>query len=314
VFNVVTDTLSQLYDLIIIGAGPAGLTAGIYGRRSGLKTLVIEKFAPGGQIALTDVVENYPGFSEISGAELTRLMEEQARKFGTDILNDNVLQVLDDGDKKIVKTSEGSYLSRAVIVASGTQSKRLGVKGEEKLVGRGISFCAVCDGRFFQGKDVAVVGGGNAAINEAVYLSKIVRKVYVIHRRAKLRADKLVQERAFSNPKIEFIWNSVVEEVAGDAKVEGVLVRNMKNNRRRRLDISGVFVYIGSIPNTGFVDVKKDDCGFIVTNEELETSTRGVFAAGDCRAKTLRQVATAVGEGALAAYMANKYIEECGEI
>jgi thioredoxin reductase (NADPH) len=314
VFNVVTDTLSQLYDLIIIGAGPAGLTAGIYGRRSGLKTLVIEKFAPGGQIALTDVVENYPGFSEISGAELTRLMEEQARKFGTDILNDNVLQVLDDGDKKIVKTSEGSYLSRAVIVASGTQSKRLGVKGEEKLVGRGISFCAVCDGRFFHGKDVAVVGGGNAAINEAVYLSKIVRKVYVIHRRAKLRADKLVQERAFSNPKIEFIWNSVVEEVAGDAKVEGVLVRNMKNNRRRRLDISGVFVYIGSIPNTGFVDVKKDDCGFIVTNEELETSTRGVFAAGDCRAKTLRQVATAVGEGALAAYMANKYIEECGEI
>jgi thioredoxin reductase (NADPH) len=314
VFNVVTDTLSQLYDLIIIGAGPAGLTAGIYGRRSGLKTLVIEKFAPGGQIALTDVVENYPGFSEISGAELTRLMEEQARKFGTDILNDNVLQVLDDGDKKIVKTSEGSYLSRAVIVASGTQSKRLGVKGEEKLVGRGISFCAVCDGRFFQGKDVAVVGGGNAAINEAVYLSKIVRKVYVIHRRAKLRADKLVQERAFSNPKIEFIWNSVVEEVAGDAKVEGVLVRDVKNNKRRRLDVSGVFVYIGSIPNTGFVDVKKDDCGFIVTNEKLETSTRGVFAAGDCRAKTLRQVATAVGEGALAAYMANKYIEEFSEI
>jgi thioredoxin reductase (NADPH) len=312
-FVTVTKTLSDVYDVIIIGGGPAGLTAGIYSRRSGLKTLVIEKLAPGGQTALTDLIENYPGFPEISGAELSRLMEEHAKKFGTEILNEEVVKITDNGIQKTVKTTEGSYLATSVIVASGTQPKRLGVKGEEKLVGRGVSFCATCDGRFFQGKDVAVVGGGSAAVKEALYLSKIVRKVYIIHRRAKLRAEKIIQDKATSNPKIEFIWDSVLEEVMGGGKVEGVLVRNVKNDEKRKLDVSGVFLYVGSIPNTDFVDVRKDENGFIVTNEELATSMPGVFAAGDCRVKALRQVATAVGEGALAASMAEKYVEESEE-
>jgi thioredoxin reductase (NADPH) len=313
VFVVVNDTLSQDYDVIVIGAGPAGLTAGIYCRRSGLKTLVIEKLAPGGQAACTDLIENYPGFLEISGGELSRLMEEHAKKFGTEILNDQVVQITDNGAKKTVKTTEGSYLATSVIVASGTQPKKLGVKGEDKLVGRGVSFCATCDGRFFQGKDVAVIGGGSAAVKEALYLAKMVRKAYVIHRRAKLRAEKIIQDKAISNAKIEFIWDSVLEEVVGGDKVEGVLVRNLKNDKIRRLDVSGVFLYVGSVPNTDFINVKKDENGFIETNEELATSMPGVFAAGDCRVKALRQVATAVGEGALAAFMAEKYIEESKE-
>lgn len=301
--------MSEVYDLAIIGGGPAGLTAGIYGERGGLKTLLIEKLAPGGQIALSETVENYPGFSTISGAELARLMEEHAKKFGVTIVSGEVVEIEDGLTEKIIKTQETRYTARSVIVASGVRPKKLGVKGEEKLIGRGVSFCAVCDGRFFQNKDVCVVGGGDSAVQEAIYLSKLARKVYVVHRRSQLRTAKMTQEKAFSNPKLEFVWDSMVEEVSGDDKVESILIRNVKDDKEKRLAIDGVFVYVGNDPNTDFINVKKDENNFILTNDCLETSMRGAFAAGDCRAKPLKQVSTAVGDGALAAFQAERFIE-----
>ncbi|WXG43429.1 MAG: thioredoxin-disulfide reductase [Promethearchaeati archaeon SRVP18_Atabeyarchaeia-1] len=302
--------MSEVVDLIIIGGGPAGLTAGIYAARGALNTLLIEKFCPGGQIALTETLENYPGFAEISGVELTRLMEDQAKKFGLAIVNEEVVQVLNNGKAKLVKTGDASYKAKSVIVASGTQAKRLGLEGEEKLIGKGVSYCATCDGRFFQNKDVCVVGGGDAAIKEALYLSKLVRKIYVVHRRTKLRAEKIIQKKAMSNPKFEFLWDSVVDKFIGQDKLEGVIVKDLNSSRSRELAVDGVFIYVGNNPNTDFIDVRKDDNKFIVTNENLETSMRGVFAAGDCRSKPFRQVATAVGDGALAAFLAERYVEE----
>jgi thioredoxin reductase (NADPH) len=302
--------MPEVYDLVIVGGGPAGLTAGIYAMRGGLKTLLIEKLAPGGQIALTEMVENYPGLPEISGAELTRLMEEHAKKFGVTIANEEVMRIEEEGSRRVAKTNDKDYIAKTVIVASGAKPRKLGVRGEEKFVGRGVSFCAICDGRFFQNKDVCVVGGGDSAVQEALYLSKLARKVYVVHRRSQLRTEKITQERAFSNPRIQFVWDSLVEEVAGGEKVESVLTRNVKSDKERRLSVDGVFIYVGNVPNTDFIDVKKDEDKFIITNDRLETSIRGIFAAGDCRAKSLRQVVTAVGDGALAAFNAERFIEE----
>jgi thioredoxin reductase (NADPH) len=302
--------MSELYDLVIVGGGPAGLTAGIYAMRGGIRTVLIEKLAPGGQIALTEAVENYPGFSQISGAELTRLMEEHARKFGVAIVNEEVMRIEDEEIRKIIRTNDASYTAKTVIVASGAKPKKLGVKGEEKFIGKGVSFCAICDGRFFQNRNVCVVGGGDSAIQEALYLSKLAGRVYVVHRRSQLRTEKITQEKAFSNPKIEFVWDSLVEEISGNGKVESVLVKNVKDDKERRLTVRGVFVYVGNTPNTEFIDVRKDENNFIITNDHLETSMRGVYAAGDCRAKPLRQVATAVGDGALAAFQAGRFIED----
>jgi thioredoxin reductase (NADPH) len=259
---------------------------------------------------LSEAVENYPGFPKISGSELARLMEEQARKFGLTIVNAEVIKIENEQKGKNVKTVDASYIARTVIIASGARSKKLGVRGEEKLIGRGVSFCATCDGRFFQNKDVCVIGGGDSAVQEALYLSKLARKVYVVHRRSQLRTAKITQERAFSDPKLEFVWDSIVEEVSGDEKVESLLLRNVKNDKEKRLMVDGVFVYVGISPNTDFIDVKKDEDDFIITNDHLETSMQGAYAAGDCRAKPLRQVSTAVGDGALAAFQAGRFIEE----
>lgn len=300
----------MLYDVIIIGGGPAGLTAGIYAKRAMLNAVLLEKMGIGGQITITYLIENYPGFSEISGAELAEKLEQHAKKFGLEIKSMvEVLNIEDRGKTKLVKTTDGEVEAKAVIIASGTAPRKIGIKGELEFTGRGVSYCATCDGFFFKEKDIVVVGGGDSAITEAIFLAKMAKHVYIVHRRDKLRAEKINQEHAFANPRISFVWDSVVEEIAGKNVVERVVVRDVKTNETRELKTDGVFVYIGLIPNTGFVDVEKDGRGFIIANDCMETSVRGIFVAGDCRLTPLRQIATAVGDGAIAAVSAERYIE-----
>ncbi len=302
------------YDVVIIGGGPAGLTAGIYTRRAMLNTVLLEKIGIGGQIIVTDLVENFPGFLEISGADLAMKFEEHARKFGLETKSmAEVSGIEDKGNTKIVKTTEGDIESKAVIIATGTTPRKLGAKGELDFTGKGVSYCATCDGFFFRDKIVVVVGGGDSAITEAIFLTKMAKKVYVVHRRDKLRAEKINQEHAFANPKIGFVWDSVVEEIAGKNVVEKVIVRNVKTNAISEIKTDGVFIYVGLIPNTAFANVKKDEWGFIIANDKMETSVRGIFAAGDCRVTPLRQIATAVGDGAIAAVSAERYIEELSD-
>ncbi|HOL18410.1 MAG TPA: thioredoxin-disulfide reductase [Bacillota bacterium] len=302
----------ELYDLIIIGGGPAGLTAGLYASRAKLKTLLIEKNLAGGQIATTDLVENYPGFSGGSGQELTKIMEEQARKFGTEFLAARVTAVQLPEREKVISTTQGQFRARAVILATGAAPRRLDVPGEAEFIGRGVSFCATCDGAFYEDLPVMVVGGGDAAVEEAVYLTRFAEKVYLVHRRDALRATAVVQEKAFANKKIEFVWDSVVKEIQGDELLERVLVRNVKSGLEKEIAVNGVFVYIGFLPNTAFLEgqVKLSDSGYIITDDCMATSVPGVFAAGDCRQKLLRQVVTAAGDGATAAFAAEKYLEE----
>ena len=300
--------IMDIYDLIIVGGGPAGVTAGIYAQRARLKTILLEKLGVGGQIVLSDLVENYPGFQEISGFDLMQKFEEQAKALGLAIEDGEVTRITDEGEYKLVKTPDHDYRAKSVIIASGSKSRRLGVKGEEALIGKGVSFCATCDGFFFRGKDIVLVGGGNSAITEALFLAKIVNKVYVVHRRSELRAEKILQERALENPVIEFVWDSVVEEVIGHDVVEGVVLRNVKTGERSELAVGGVFVYVGITPNTEFIDARKDESGFILTDMSLVTSIPGIFAVGDCRQTKLRQVATAVGDGALAVTSVERYL------
>ncbi len=301
----------MIYDVIIIGGGPAGLTAGIYTKRAMLNALLLEKMGIGGQIIITDLVENYPGFLEISGADLARKFEEHAQKFGLETKSMvEVSGIEDKGKTKLVKTSEGDIEAKAVIIASGTMPKKLGAKGEMDFTGRGVSYCATCDGFFFRDKVVVVVGGGDSAITEAIFLTRMAKKVIIVHRRDKLRAEKINQERAFAHPKISFVWDSVVEEIEGKNVVEKVIVRNVKTNAISELKTDGVFIYVGLIPNTAFANIEKDELGFIIANDKMETSARGIFAAGDCRVTPLRQITTAVGDGAIAAVSAEKYIEE----
>jgi len=301
----------QGYDVVIIGGGPAGLTAGIYAARSRLKSLLVEKGATGGWIINAGVVENYPGFPEgINGLELANAMQQQATKFGLEMLTAEVTGLELKGEQKIVTTDEGSIAAKAVIFAGGSDRVKLGVPGEEEFTGRGVAYCAVCDGYFYRDVPVAVVGGGNAAMNEALELTKFASKVTVIHRRDELRATKILQERALAESKMEFLWNTVVEAIEGEDTVKRLKLKNVKSGEKSTLDISGIFVAVGFRPNTGYLKkvINLAGDGTIITNEKMETNVPGIFAAGDIRSASIRQVAGAVGDGAVAAIYAERYI------
>lgn len=306
-----------MYDLIIVGGGPAGLTAGIYAVRSGLDTLVLDRSEISGQIALADIVENYPGFPSISGLELMEKYKSHAQEAGVKTKITDVLSVRSEGAKKIVSTDSGDLESRAVIIATGANPKHLDVPGEEELISKGVSYCAICDGPFFRNKTVVVIGGGNSAITDALFLSKIARKVYVVHRRDRLRAAKILQDRAFATSNIEFIFNACVAEIVGSKgeirRVEKIALNDLKSREIRELATDGVFIYVGINPNTEIVNVDKDEEGFIKTDRSLETSEKGIYAVGDCRDTNIWQLVAAVRDGALAATAANEYIENLKE-
>jgi len=305
--------MNKEYEVVIIGGGPAGLSAGIYTARARLSSLLVEKGIIGGLITIAEWVENYPGFPEgISGLDLTELMHQQATKFGLETLTAEATGIEVDGKRKIVKTSEGDFMAKAVIAAGGSDRVQLNVPGEKEFIGRGVSYCATCDAAFFVDRAVALVGGGDAAITEALHLTKFASKVIVIHRRDELRATRIVQEKAFAEPKIEFLWNSIVEGVEGEDVVERLKLRNVVTKEESTLDVSGVFVSIGFKPNTGCLRdiLPLDATGYIVTNEKMETEVPGILAAGDIRRNSIRQVIAAAGDGATAAIYAGKFIGE----
>jgi thioredoxin reductase (NADPH) len=304
---------SSTYDIIIVGGGPAGLTAGLYASRARLKTLLLEKMALGGQVNNSEHIENYPGFeNKISGFELAQNLEKQAKGFGLKVEIGAVTQVsLSDNHTKTLKVNDQELLCKALIVATGSEPNKLNIPGEEKLLGRGVSYCATCDGPLFRDKEVAVVGGGDAAVEEALFLSRFAKKVHIIHRRDQLRAIKILQERIFSLKNVHFIWDTVADKIEGEQSVESILLKNVKNNTKMSLPVNGIFIYVGLKPNTEWIKntLPLHEQGFVETNERMETSLPGVFAAGDVRYKLLRQIATAVGDGSTAAFAAEKYLE-----
>jgi thioredoxin reductase (NADPH) len=302
------------YDVVIVGGGPAGLTAGLYASRAKLKALLIEKKWPGGQLLNTERVEDYPGFESISGAELAQRMEQQVRKLGLRIEMDEVRCVRPRGERKLVDTESGQqYVAKAVIVTAGGEPRKLGVPGEEEFSGRGVSYCAICDGAFFQDRVIAVVGGGDAAVEEAVFLTRFARKLYLIHRRSEFRASPTLVERARQNPKIQILLDSLVTAIHGTDQVESVTLR--RDGREQRLDVAGVFIFVGFVPNTQLFcgHVEHDKYGYILTNSSMETSVPGIYAAGDLRSQLTRQITTAVGDGTTAAIAAQHFIEKLPE-
>ena len=307
------DISSEFHDLIIIGAGPAGLSAGLYAARDKQDVVLIEKLSPGGQVLSTDWVENYPGFPEgVSGFELMDAIRKQAERFDLKILSHEVQGVDFKQQVKHLSLASGSMDARSVIVTTGAQPRKLGIKGEELLTGKGVSYCGTCDGPFYRDAEVAVIGGGDTAVQEAIFLTRFASRVYVIHRRDELRATKIIQERAFANEKIEFVWDTIPLSIEGQTGVERLRLSNVKTSEESTLNIEGVFVLVGTRPVTEFLKdaVDLDDQGFIKVNRRQETSVPGVFAAGDVTSETPRQIATAVGEGVTAVLDAEEYLDE----
>jgi thioredoxin reductase (NADPH) len=308
----------QHYDVVIIGGGPAGLTAGIYAGRGQLETVILEKGLPGGQIAQTMEVENYPGFDEvISGADLSQRMVKQAEKFGAKIVMEEVTAVTKSPKGFVVSGYDADYHAKAVILATGANPKRLNVPGEDEFYGRGVSTCATCDGFFYRGKEVIVVGGGDAAIEEGYFLTKFASKVTIIHRRDELRANKEAQKRAFANPKMQFVWNTTVEEVLGEnGQVTGVRTKNVLTGEERVLKTDGIFIYVGHIPNTGFLNglLELNSTGYVNVREEIYSNVEGIFVAGDVADEIYRQLGTSVGAGTKAAMAAEKWLIAKGSL
>ncbi|MFD2705569.1 thioredoxin-disulfide reductase [Salibacterium lacus] len=306
-------TEEKIYDVIIAGAGPAGMTAAVYTSRAEMSTLMLERGIPGGQMANTEDVENFPGFEHILGPDLSNKMFSHAKKFGAEYAYGDVKEIEDHKDYKIVRAGKKEYKARSVIVATGAVYKELGVSGESELGGRGVSYCAVCDGAFFRDKEIVVVGGGDSAVEEAVYLTRFASKVTVIHRRDELRAQKILQQRAFVNDKIDFKWSHVVKEINDkDGKVGSVTLTDLNSGEDYDFETSGAFIYIGMIPLNDAVKglgITNEE-GYIETNEEMETKIPGVYAVGDLREKSLRQIVTATGDGSIAAQTAQEYVEE----
>jgi len=301
------------YDVIIIGGGPAGLSAGIYTSRARLNSLLIEMGVVGGRITDAEVVENYPGFAEgVSGAELGQLMQRQAAKYGLNIITAEVTGLKLKKERKMVKTTRGDFTAKAVIIASGSERGKLGIPGEKELTGKGVSYCATCDAPFFKEKPIAVVGGGNAAISEALHLAKLASHVIVIHRRDQLRATRILEEKARAEPRIKFLWDTVVEKIEGKDAVKRLNLRQVKTGKQSNLDVTGIFVAVGLKPSTDFLKgvVPLDKAGYIITNDRMETKIPGIFAAGDIRQHSPRQAITAAGDGATAAVFAEKFITQ----
>lgn len=305
-------TEARNYDIVIIGAGPAGLAAGLYAARARRRTILLERGVTGGQIALTNIIENYPGIEEINGFDLGQAMQRQAEKYGMEMGYATVTGLERKNSLHLVHTTEGDYLAKAVIITSGADYNRLGVPGEEEYTGRGVSYCATCDAAFFKDQVCAVVGGGDAAMDEGLFVTRYASKVYVIHRRDQLRASKILQERAFANEKMEFLWNTVVTEIVGNDSVTKLKLRNVRTNEPSELAVAAVFIFIGLSPNTDYLKgvLKMDEGGHIYVNEWMETEVPGLFAAGDVRVNSARQVVTAAGDGATAAIRADHYISD----
>src|SRR3954452_4996385 len=306
----------KIYDVIIAGAGPAGMTAAVYTSRANLSTLMIERGMPGGQMANTEDVENYPGFESILGPDLSTKMFEHAKKFGAEYAYGDIKEIQDHGDYKIVVAGSKQYKAYSVIITTGAEYKKIGVPGEKELGGRGVSYCAVCDGAFFKEKNLFVIGGDDSAVEEGVYLTRFAKKVTIVHRRDELRAQKILQQRAFDNEKVDFIWSHTLKQInEKEGKVGSVTLVSTKDGAEQELPADGVFIYVGMLPlskpflNLGITNEK----GYIVTNEKMETKVPGIFAAGDIREKTLRQIVTATGDGSIAAQSAQHYVEELME-